>query len=81
MKLLEFYKAALDLYRAAFDSLFRQMRAIDNSFVKSDEQDIANLLQDDRDKIEVQKKVDAMIREGRNTDTISIKNKKITISI
>lgn len=69
------------LYRTAFDSLLRQIRVIDNSLVKSDEQDIANLLRDDKDKIEVQKKVDAMIRENKKIDTIDIKNRKITISI
>lgn len=71
----------LALYRAAFESLFRQLRAIDNSLVKSDEQDIANLLRDEKDKMDVQKKIDSMIRENKKTDTINIRNREITISI
>ncbi|WP_294280863.1 hypothetical protein [uncultured Chryseobacterium sp.] len=71
----------IELYKAAIDSLFTQLRSIDRFMVKSDEQDIADLLSNEKDKIEYQKKIDQMVRENIKQDTIKIKNRNITISL
>jgi len=69
----------IELYQVVFNVFLKQLQSIDRFMVKTDEQDIATLLKDDRDKVEFQKKVDKMVRENRKTDTMLIKNRKITI--
>lgn len=71
----------IELYKAAIDSLFTQLRSIDKFMVKSDEQDIADLLSNEKDKIEYQKKIDQMVQQNIKQDTIKIKNRNITISL
>lgn len=71
----------IKIYKDAFRNLFMELRSIDKFIVKSDEQDIENLLRDDSDKIKFQKTVDKMIRENRKTDTVHINHRDIKISI
>lgn len=71
----------IKVYKDAFRNLFQELRSIDKFIVKSDEQDIENLLRNDSDKIKFQKTIDKMIRENRKTDTVRINHRDIKISI
>ena len=71
----------IKVYKEAFRNLFQELRSIDKFIVKSDEQDIENLLKNDSDKIKFQKTIDKMIRENRKTDTVRINHRDIKISI
>lgn len=74
MKLIELYKVALE-------RLFKEFRLIEKLRINTDLQEIKHLLRDDNDKIEFQKTIDRMIKENKKEDTITINNRKITISL
>ena len=74
MKLIELYKVALE-------RLFKEFRLIEKLRINTDLQEIKHLLRDDNDKIEFQKTIDRMIKENKKEDTVTINNRKITISL
>lgn len=71
----------IEIYKNAIRNLFHELCSIDKFIVRSDEQDVENLLKNDSDKIKFQKTVDKMIRENKKTDTVRINHRDIKISI
>ncbi len=71
----------LNFLPRTFSLILKHLRTIDNYVVKSDDENIEMLLENDSDKVKFQNAIDRLISENAKSEQIEIKNRKITISI
>jgi len=62
-------------------SIVEHFKRIDNYIVKTDEENINELLKDSKDKIEFEKAVDDLLKSDKKSKEIYINGKNILISI
>lgn len=68
-------------FRRSIDLIIDRMLEVNKYLIKSDEQDIADFLRNESDRILFQNKVDSMRKDNVKKDTLKINNRTITISI
>lgn len=64
-----------------FNLALKHFKLINNYIVKSDEENIELLLENEKDKVKFQQAIDEMFKEGRQSAEVEINNKNITISM
>lgn len=71
----------LDKFNNTILFIVNHFKGIDNYIIKSDEENINNLLKNSKDKIEFEKAVDEILKNNIDSKEININGKNITISI
>lgn len=77
MKIFE----ALSIFSLSFSLILKHLKSINNYVVKSDDENIEFLLENETDKVKFQNAVDQLLKDNQKSRKINIKNKNITISI
>ena len=65
----------------SFNFVLSYFASINDYIVKSDDEDIENLLERNIDKVKFQNAIDELLKENKTTKQITIKNRSVTISI
>lgn len=77
MKLFEF----LNILNLPFDLILKHFKSINNYVVKSNDENIEMLLENDTDKVKFQHAIDQLLKDNGKSREVNIKNKNVTISI
>ncbi|KUY29789.1 hypothetical protein [Elizabethkingia ursingii] len=81
MNILETYKGFLIAVNKTVVLMLKHFISINEYVVKTDEENIEDLLKTDEDKATFQKAIDELVRGDMKSRQVSINNKEITISI
>lgn len=77
MKIIE----TLNIFSLSFGLILNHLKSINNYVIKSDDENIEFLLENDTDKVKFQNAIDQLLKDNEKSRKVNIKNKNITISI
>lgn len=78
---METLNSVLNSGKSTIEILLHHLKSVNRYIVKSDEQEIACLLNNEKDKIAFQKKIDEMLKQNKKSAVLQIKNREIKISL
>jgi len=70
-----------NIFSLSFSLILKHLKSINNYVVKSDDENIEFLLENETDKVKFQNAVDQLLKDNKRSREVNIKNKNITISI